>query len=181
MKGWMAALAAALALLGGCEALRRQTTDYDALVKETLAREYSFTAAMTYQDTRAEVRITKTGVADLTAEFSAPEALSGLTVTAAGEELQVQFRGMDVDLSPYTLPTQSVPGLLREVLTGEKAGKLTTRVEEDSVTASGSVLLTTYEIVFDRETMEVREVRLPSLDGVVEITEFSFTDTEAAE
>ena len=42
--------------------------------------------------------------------------------------------------------------------------------------ASGSILLTTYEIVFDKETMEVQEVRIPSLDGVVEISDFSFTD-----
>lgn len=175
MKRWIAVLAAVLVLLAGCAKLREQTTDYDALVKETLAREYTFTAQMTYDGTEAEAQVTKTGAADIAAEFSAPEALSGLTVTAVGEEIKVQFRGMDVDLSPYTLPTQSVLTLLREVLTGEKSGKLTTRVEEETVTASGSILLTTYEIVFDKETMEVREVRIPSIDGVVKISDFTFT------
>lgn len=175
MNRWIAALGAVFVLLGGCGKLREQT-DYDALVKETLAREYTFQAEMTYDNTQAAAFITKTGAADVTAEFSAPEALAGLTVAAAGEEIKVQFRGMDVDLSPYTLPTQSVLTLLREVLTGEKEGKLTTTVEEDTVTASGSILLTTYEIVFDKETMEVREVRIPSLDGVVKVSEFAFTD-----
>jgi len=175
MKRWIAALGAALALLGGCAGLKEQAADYDALVKETLAREYAFTAKMTYDGTEAEAGVTKTGVSDVTAEFPAPEALAGLTVTAAGEEIKVRFRGMDVDLSPYTLPTQSVLTLLREILTGEKEGKLTTEVVEDTVVASGSILLTTYEIVFDKETMEVREVRIPSLDGVVEITDFTFT------
>ncbi len=176
MKRWIAALAALLLLVGGCGKLRDQVTDYDALVKETLAREYAFTGKMTYDGTQAEAKFTKTGAADITAEFSAPEALSGLVVTTAGEEVKVQFRGMDVDLSAYTLPTQSALTLLREILTGEKAGKLTVKAEEKQLVASGSILLTTYEIVFDKETMEVQEVRIPSLDGVVEISDFSFTD-----
>ena len=176
MKGWIAALAALLLLLGGCGKLGGQSEDYDALVKETLAREYSFTGKMTYDGTEAEAKFVKTGVSDITAEFSAPEALAGLTVVTAGEEVKVQFRGMDVDLSAYTLPTQSALTLLREILTGEKAGKLTVKAEEEQLVASGSILLTTYEIVFDKETMEVQEVRIPSLDGVVEISDFSFTD-----
>lgn len=175
MKRWMAAFAVALALLGGCGKLREQVTDYDALVRETLGREYTFTARMTYNGTEAEAFFTKTGVSDVTAEFSAPEALNGLTVTAAGEDIQVQFRGMDVDLTPYTLPTQSLLTLLREVLTGEKAGKLTTTVEEDKVIASGSILLATYDIIFDKETMAVEEVRIPAIEGVIEIGEFTFT------
>lgn len=181
MKRWIAAIGAVLALLGGCGKLKERTTDYDALVRETLGREYTFTARMTYSGTEAEAFLTKTGVSDVTAEFTAPEALSGLTVAAAGEEIKVQFRGMDVDLSSYTLPTQSILTLLREVLTGEKAGKLTTQVEEDKVRASGSILLTTYEIVFDKESMAVEEVRIPSIDGVVEIGEFTFTSEAPAE
>ena len=164
MKRWMGALMALLMLLGGCGTLWEQTTDYDALVKETLAREYTFTGKMTYDGTQAEAFFTKTGESDVTAEFSAPEALKGLTVIAAGEELRVQLRGMDVDLSPYALPTQSILTLLREVLTGEKSGKLTAQAEGDTVIASGSILLTTYEIVFDKETMVVREIRIPSLE-----------------
>ncbi len=175
MKGWIAALAALLLLLGGCGKLGGQSEDYDALVKETLAREYSFTGKMTYDGTEAEAKFVKTGVSDITAEFSAPEALAGLTVVTAGEEVKVQFRGMDVDLSAYTLPTQSALALLREILTGEKSGKLTVKAEEETLVASGSILLTTYEIVFDKETMEVREVRIPSLDGVVEVSDFVFT------
>ena len=80
MKRWIAALAALLLLVGGCGKLRDQVTDYDALVKETLAREYAFTGKMTYDGTQAEAKFTKTGAADITAEFSAPEALSGLVV-----------------------------------------------------------------------------------------------------
>ncbi|MCI8653216.1 MAG: hypothetical protein HFF11_05950 [Angelakisella sp.] len=174
MKRWMGALMALLMLLGGCGTLWEQTTDYDALVKETLAREYTFTGKMTYDGTQAEAFFTKTGESDVTAEFSAPEALKGLTVIAAGEELRVQLRGMDVDLSPYALPTQSILTLLREVLTGEKSGKLTAQAEGDTVIASGSILLTTYEIVFDKETMVVREIRIPSLEGVIEVSDFTF-------
>ena len=177
MKRWIAALGAALALLGGCAGIGGgKTTDYDALVRETLAREYTFTAEMTYDGTEAKAFIAKTGVADIQAEFSAPSSLEGLVVTTTGEEIQVTFRGAAVDLSPYTLPTQSALTLLREILTGEKAGKLTVKAEEEQLVASGSILLTTYEIVFDKETMEVQEVRIPSLDGVVEISDFSFTD-----
>ena len=61
------------------------------------------------------------------------------------------------------------------MLTGEKAGKLTTQVDEETVTASGSILLTTYEIVFDKETMAVEQVRIPSIQGEVLIHDFTFT------
>ena len=88
----------------------------------------------------------------------------------SGQELPDRFR-----LEGVYLCVEDI-GEEREILTGEKAGKLTVKAEEEQLVASGSILLTTYEIVFDKETMEVQEVRIPSLDGVVEISDFSFTD-----
>ena len=113
---YLAALAALLLLLAGCRGMGGPGVDYDALVRQTLAREYSFTAEAAYSGTTATLQLTKTGEADLQADFTAPEALNGLSVTAAGEALTVRFRGMEVDLSAYAIPTQSLMTLVREVL-----------------------------------------------------------------
>ena len=170
-------IAAGMLFLGsaGCGTVKEQMTDYDSLVKESLGRDYSFTAEFAYDGTTAVAQVTKTGEADVLLEFTAPETLEGLKVSA-GEEIRVEFRGMEVDLSAYDLPTQSILTLLREVLTGEKEGRLTTQVEDDTVTASGTIILTTYEIVFDKETMEIRKVLIPSVDGEVSITDFTYLD-----
>lgn len=165
--------AAALALLGGCDKLREQITDYDQLVRQTLAREYSFTAEVAYNGTDATVYVVKTGVGDLQVDFTAPAALEGLSVTAVGEDLTARFRGMEVDISSYALPAQSVLVLLREVLSGEK-GELDIRVDDDTVTAGGSILLTNYDLLFDKDTMKLRQVLIPSVDGVADISEFDF-------
>lgn len=167
--------AAALALLGGCDKLQEQMTDYDQLVRETLAREYSFTAEAAYNGAEATVYVVKTGVGDLQVDFLAPASMEGLSVTAVGDDLTARFRGMEVDISAYALPAQSVLALLREVLDGEK-GKLDIRVGDDTVTASGSILLAGYDLVFDKETMELRQVLIPSVDGTADITEFDFLD-----
>lgn len=177
MKRIAAFLAAAvLALLGGCDKLQEQMTDYDQLVRDTLAREYSFTAEIAYNGTDATVYVVKTGVGDLQVDFLAPESMEGLSVTAIGDALTARFRGMEVDISSYALPAQSVLVLLREVLSGEKE-KLNVRTDEDTVTASGSILLTNYDLIFDKATMELRQVLIPSVDGVADITEFDFLDT----
>ncbi len=175
---YLAALAALLLLLAGCRGMGGPGVDYDALVRQTLAREYSFTAEASYSGTTATLQLTKTGEADLQADFTAPEALNGLSVTAAGEALTVRFRGMEVDLSAYAIPTQSLMTLVREVLTGEKSGKLTVEAEEDTVTASGSILLTTYQLVFDKETMALEKIVIPSVEGEAIITDFRFLDEE---
>lgn len=167
--------AAALALVGGCDKLQEQMTDYDQLVRETLAREYSFTAQAAYNGTEATVYVVKTGVGDLQVDFLAPASMEGLSVTAVGEELIARFRGMEVDISAYALPAQSVLALLREVLKGEK-GKLTIQTDDETVTASGSILLTGYDLVFDKETMELRKILIPSVDGTADITDFDFLD-----
>ncbi len=175
---YLAALTALLLLLAGCRGMGGPGVDYDALVRQTLAREYSFTAEASYSGTTATLQLTKTGEADLQADFTAPEALNGLSVTAAGEALTVRFRGMEVDLSAYAIPTQSLMTLVREVLTGEKSGKLTVEAEEDTVTASGSILLTTYQLVFDKETMALEKIVIPSVEGEAIITDFRFLDEE---
>ena len=58
MKKRLAALAAAaaLCLAAGCDDLG-QRVDYDAMVRETLAREYSFTADVAYNGTSATVQV----------------------------------------------------------------------------------------------------------------------------
>lgn len=175
-----AVLAALLLLLAGCRGIGRPAVDYDALVRETLAREYTMTADIAYGGTGAVVTLTKTGEADLEAVFSAPEVLAGLTVTAVGERVAVRYRGMDVDLSAYAVPTQSLTTLLREVLTGEKEGRLTVEAAGDTVTASGSILLTTYQLIFDKETMALRQVLIPSVEGTADITDFRFLDEDEA-
>ena len=170
-------LAAAMAL-GGCGKVKERMTDYDSLVKESLGRAYSFTAEFAYDGGTAAAQVTKTGEADVRLDFTAPETLDGLSVSAGGEEILVEYRGMEVDLSAYGLPTQSILTLLREVLTGEKEGKLTTEVGEDTVTASGTIILTTYQIVFDKETMEIRKILIPSVDGEVAVTDFTYLEEE---
>lgn len=167
--------AAALALLGGCEQLQEQMTDYDRLVRDALAREYSFTAEVAYSGTDATVYVVKTGVGDLQVDFLAPASMEGLSVTAVGDDLTARFRGMEVDISAYALPAQSVLSLLREILSGDK-DKLDVRAGDETVTASGSILLTNYDLIFDKETMELRQVLIPSVEGKADISEFDFLD-----
>lgn len=150
-------------------------TDYDQLVRETLARDYSFTAEAAYNGADATIYVVKTGEGSLQVDFLAPAALEQLSLTAAGDILTARFRGIEVDISAYALPAQSVLVLLREVLTGEKE-KLDIRADGDTVTAGGSILLTSYDLVFDKDTMKLRQILIPSVDGVTDITEFDFLD-----
>lgn len=176
---WAACLGALLLMLAGCRGPGKPAVDYAALVRQTLGREYSFTAKASYGGSSATARITKTGEADLQADFTEPEVLAGLTVTASGDTVAVSYRGMAVDLSAYGVPAQSLVTLLREVLTGEKEDRLTVEAAEDTVTAGGSILLTTYQLVFDKETMALEKIVIPSVEGEAEITDFRFLDEDS--
>ena len=166
-------------LAAGCAGAGEPPADYAALARESLGREYAFSASFAYGGETAEARVEKTGEADLRLEFTAPELLEGLVVSAAGEEVRVEYRGAEVDLSAYDLPTQSILFLLREVLTG--GGELSVTEGEETVTLSGASVVASYELDFDRETMELREIRIPSVDGVVAVSDFAFLDEGGGE
>ena len=48
------------------------------------------------------------------------------------------------------------------------------------MTASGSILLTSYDLTFDKETMALTRILIPSVEGDAEITDFVFLDGEQA-
>lgn len=171
------ALGLCLALaLTGCQKLKDSVVDHKALVKETLARSYTFDAEITYSGTTVLGQIEKTKEADLTITFAEPAAFNGLVVTVQGEEVRAQYLGMELDLSVFEIPTQAVPTLVREVLTGGQADKMTVQVEEDTVVASGSILIAAYDIVFDKDTMAICSISVPSADAELVASNFTFTD-----
>ncbi len=85
-----------------------------------------------------------------------------------------------MDISAYVIPAQSALTLLREVLAGEKPAKLDIQEDDQTVTASGSILLTSYDLTFDKETMALTRILIPSVEGDAEITDFVFLDGEQA-
>ncbi len=178
MKRILSVLAAAALLvsMAGCRQVKDMTTDYKKLVRDTLAREYSFDAEMSYSGTTAVGHIQKTGETDIRVEFSAPAAFQGLVVSTKGEEIQAEYLGMELDLSVFEIPTQSVLTLLREVLAAPQPDNITVEVGEDTVTASGSIIIASYEIVFDKETMAIRSISVPSADAQLIVSNFVFDD-----
>lgn len=180
MKPMMRILALALGLvlaLSGCQKIKAMTVDHKARVKEALARPYSFDAEITYSGTTVLGQVEKTEEADLQIAFTEPAAFKGLVIAVQGEEVRAEYLGIQLDLSTFEVPTQAIPTLVREVLTGEQLDNMAVKVVEDTVVASGSIIIAAYEIVFDKETMAIRSISVPTADAQLVATNFTFTDT----
>lgn len=175
MALWMAGML--LFLTAGCQQIQERTTDYQQLVKDTLAREYSFTAEMRYGNTTAIGTVKKTGTSDLRVEFTDPEPLKGLVVASQGDQIRAEYFGMELDLTSFEIPTQSILNLLREVLAVEHPEGLDVKVEEDTVVASGSIMIASYEIIFQKETMAIEKVTVPSADAELLASDFTFLES----
>ena len=174
-KRALAAMLLLTLLLGGC-AGGAKNADYKQAVRDTLARSYTFTADIAYGEETASAVIQKTGKTDLSISFTAPEILSGLTVVTAGETLTASYRGVELDLSAYNIPSQSVISVLETVLAAEPSDNLEVTEQNGVLTARGTLVIASYEIDFDQETMAIKAVRVPSIDGTLTVSEFTFDD-----
>ena len=83
---------------------------------------------------------------------------------------------MELDLSTYNIPSQSVISVLETVLAAEPSDNLEVTEQNGVLTARGTLVIASYEIDFDQETMAIKAVRVPSIDGTLTVSEFAFDD-----
>ena len=162
-----------LAMATGCSEAE-PPEDYDTLVREALARNYSFDAHIQWEDMEAEAFVDKIGSEHIKVDFLAPEIWEGLSVNLEGEEATIFYRGMEMQIGEYEIPAQSILPTLWELLSGETALGMTAEVGEEVVTAKGSFYFAAFEMDFCRDGMEIQSIRIPDLNAVVEVENFSF-------
>lgn len=167
MKRW--GILAALLLLAGCTA-QPQQVDYEERVRQTLGGNYSFTAAVTYEEIDAEATVEKQAEDHFVISVTSPDSMAGLVLTLAAEDTVLTYHGMEVDLTGYQLPAESVASILRKVLGG--ADEYTFQEQENEVTATGGDVLFHYVIRFEKTTMTPQSIEVPELGLTVGITDF---------
>ena len=90
------------------------------------------------------------------------------------------YKRQELDLTSFEIPTQSILNLLREVLAVEHPEGLDVKVEEDTVIASGSIMIASYEITFQKETMAIEKVTVPSADAELLASNFTFLESSTS-
>lgn len=169
-------LTAALSLCLCSCGMQISVPDYTAMARESLASNYTFDAVVHYDDDVANVSLAKTGPESISMAFTSPEELEGLDVQIEGGEITMSYRELEIDLSGYDLPSQSVIAGLWEVLSSEAGGTLSAQAEGETVIAKGGVYIYNFTIEFDKATMHIKKISMPNLSAWVEITNFEYTD-----
>lgn len=167
MKRW--GIFAMALLLAGCAA-QPQQVNYEERVKQTLGANYSFTAEMTYEEISGEATVEKQSEDHYVISMQKPDSMSGLILTLEAENALLTYHGMEVDLSGYQLPAESVASILCKVLSG--TDQYTFEEQEDAVIATGGDVLFHYNICFDRASMMPQSIEVPELGLTVHITDF---------
>ena len=162
-------------LCAGCSSVRDAATDYGALARETLAKNYSFKAHIAWEDMTADADLAKSSPTDIQVDFTAPETLEGLSAVFGESQVKVFYRGMEMDLGEYDIPAQSILPVLWELLSADSSLSLTAETGEETVTAKGSLYVTAFEITFEKETMKIQNISIPDLGAQVTMTEFEFS------
>ena len=169
-------LLAALLMLVGCGKAQQQE-DYSEKVQETLRQNYRFTATFKYEEIEGEALIEKTAEDHLVASISKPATMEGMVITLSGEDVSLAYHTMEIDLSGYQLPTESIVSVLRQILAGEGISSVTE--ESGIVTATGDYVLFHYNVTFDAATMTPLTISVPEL--AIEVTITDFTPLEATQ
>ncbi len=161
-------------LLGGCGSAAEPPVDYEAMMRETLNRSFSFRADIQWEEMEASAFVEKGEDGSMQLAFDSPELLEGLSVTLSEEEARIEYRGMEMPLEGTDIPAQSILPVLRQLLfTGGWEG-LSVREEEETVTAEGSFYTAAFQIILEKETMEIKEILIPDLDAQIQVSEFEF-------
>ena len=98
---------------------------------------------------------------------------------AVGEMRRLNDSIKDVKISAQISHLEVTTGKIIDAVV-EKPAKLDIQEDDQTVTASGSILLTSYDLTFDKETMALTRILIPSVEGDAEITDFVFLDGEQA-
>ena len=167
---------AALLLFCGCE--RRLTTEeYRQRIFETLRGDYTLSGTLTFCGTPIQIQAEKSGQT-CRIFFAEPSPFDGLTLWMEGETTTLTMGELTMTLPTDALPGQGVPAVLRLLLTGGMPEELRIRVEGETVTAEGSVMLNAYRMTFDEKTLALRSLELSTLDTTLTASAFSRTEAQ---
>lgn len=151
--------------------------DYRERIVQTLNSDFSLSGTLHFQDMKIETEMQKSG-GTLVLHCLEPEPFSGLMISLDAVSAVIEYYGIAYTLAADTLPGQAVPEILRLLLTGQLPDGFTVTEQEDTVTASGTAVIAAYEMTFEKETMQLARLSVPSLEAELIIKEFAVVPPE---
>ncbi|MBR5524787.1 MAG: hypothetical protein IKU51_05945 [Clostridia bacterium] len=162
----MVALLAALLLLVGCGDRHPDN------VKTPVTDRFSCVAQIAYGEMEAVARLRHTAEGKLTATFSEPKSLSGVTVGWDGEGMTLELGGMSLAIPQEKVPQSALVACLMQVLeASHPAGSRT----EDGYVIEGEAEGMAYTLVCDPDTGLPRSLSVPEQE-----LEATFTEVTAS-
>jgi len=166
-----ACMAAVLCLFSGC-AQEKTDEGYRETASKIMSGSFSFDAKVKAMEYTAEVSVSKSAEGDIGMKFHSPEVLNGLDVREKGGKLTVLYRELEVDISSYDIPAQSIVTVIKEALSEEGLASAETEVSQEEVVFKGTAFLSRYRLCFSKKDMKLLRIEFPGLDVQITVENF---------
>lgn len=167
----LSALLALCILLTGCNRTTAATAEPPA------ATGFSCGFAGTYRGEEVAGSLQRSAAGLLTATLTAPESLSGLTMTWNGETVALSMLGLDWEMNPDAVPQAAlgrrVLNALDAVVYGEGVGDLTDDGRLKTVGAAGEDADGGFTLYSDPATGDLLSLEVPSEELTLTFSEFT--------
>ena len=133
---------------------------------------FSCDAAVVYNETEFEAKITVGENGVFGAVVTNPAAIKGLRAEYGGEKVKLSYLGIETELLPEEIPYFNYVSTLREILLSLE-NQLETKKSGEGVTYSGECSKGKYDILFRADGFPIK-IDLPSHDLTVTLKNFQY-------
>lgn len=162
-------------MLTGCNLDKKNNSQLksDASIQST--KPFNTQAKIEYGTLNANLNINKDKEQKYDIEFTSPETLSGMAFSVDGNRIKISYRDINMEMTTDEFFDSSVIKMLVSSL-----NKVTSQngvdisINSDCITIGGSLDNGNFELILNKESMDMLSLNIPTSDFKLEFENFNF-------
>lgn len=171
-------LAACIVLsLAGCDGKKQEDTKALEQAKKQLNSSFQTTARVRYKDLETQMVIYKKPMNCAVVTFDSPKSLQDMKLTFYTEKVAVQYKDMNFDFIPDSVPGQAASKLILSALNNAMAEEgVQITQQEQTLVISGQIEEGDFKLTLDRENGNILKLSVPDSQLDIEILNFKILE-----
>ena len=139
-----------------------------------LNRLYSVTAEICYGENTSIANLSRLGNGAWEITFTAPEALSGMTITYLNDSAEITYKGLNFSLPKENIPAAAIAETLTKALdNAASSSEVVFTAKKGKTVASGKINDNDYDLIINSETSEITGLEVADIGFDAAFSEFT--------
>ena len=170
---WMVLMAVMLSACGA----KKTNEQEQALLRENLSKSYETTARVKYHDLETVMTIYKKPMNCAVIRFESPDSLKDFQMTYYTDKVAVDYKDMNFDFLPDTLPGKAASNLVISALNAAMNDNgIAMEQKGKQLVVNGEMEEGSFSLVLDRENGNILKLSIPSSELEMEILTFKILE-----